>query len=253
MGEKPSRRAAPVLIWLKRLFRRLRKKRVLEPVKKQLHRRSRYRGVSRVEFEFSTSCALVDPPMHPVCVLLINHVVKAIDTPCDLSTGAAVSKLSHAATCAEPCTQIKARLARHGSLSDPLSGNLFEAVGRADQKRIAHAPAPRPTRFRYSPSLWAAFLARVSPLPVRVSTSRFGHSVWVETPFAHSEYTFTGGVWALALGPGDSRVYRLLTKYLYEVPGDPIAHKHWEPQETFQADATWPYGEEPLPNDGTKR
>lgn len=96
-------------------------------------------------------------------------------------------------------------------------------------------PSPRLARFRCAPSLWAAFLTKVSPLPVRVSTSRFGYSVWVETPFAHSEYTFTGGVWALALGPGDERIYRLLTKYLYEIPGDPITHKRWEPEGFFQA------------------
>ena len=244
-----------MFIWLKRLFRRWRKKRALEPIKmpKRAHRGSRYRRASRVEVEFNANCALVEPPAHPVHVLLIDNVVKSIDTPCDLSTSAAVSKLSHAATCAEPCLKIKQRLAGRGGLDDPLIGNLFEAVDKADRRRAARMPSPRLARFRCAPSLWAAFLTKVSPLPVRVSTSRFGYSVWVETPFAHSEYTFTGGVWALALGPGDERIYRLLTKYLYEIPGDPITHKRWEPEGFFQAEAVWPYGEEPPLEDRTKR
>ena len=243
-----------MLVWLKRLFRRWRKRRALEPVKmpKRSHRGSRYRMVTRVEVEFTTPCALVDPPTHSVHVLMIDHVIKAINTPCDLSTGAAVSKLSHAATCAEPCARIKQRLAGRGDLHDPLIGNLFEAVNKADRRRADRAPTPRPAMFRYSPTLWMAFLAKMSLLPVRVAI-RPNPTVWVETPFAHSEYGFTGGVWALAQGPGDKYIYELLTKYLYEIPADPVAHRCWEPQETFQAEAVWPYGEEPPPNDGTKR
>ena len=163
-----------------------------------------------------------------------------------------MSKLSHAATCAEPCAQIKQRLAGQGDLHDPprgdhpmLIGNLFEAVDKADQRRAARVLAPRPARFRYSPTLWMAFLAKVSPLPVRVAI-RPNPTVWIDTPCAHSEYGFTGGVWALAQGPGDKYIYELLTKYLYEIPGDPVGHRRWEPDEYFQADAVWPYGEDTL-------
>jgi hypothetical protein len=254
-----------MLIWFRRLLKRLFRRRhkmigsapkqqaLGSAPKQQAHRRSRYRGISRKEFTFTTPCALVEPPSHTVTVLIVDNVVRQIATPCDLRVGAATHMLSHAPTCAEPCTEIKRRLAGHGSLPDPLSGNLFEAVGKADRKRIARKPAPRPTKFRYSPSVWAALLAKTSSLPVRVSTSRFGHSVWVETPIAHSEYTFTGGMWALALGPGDPAVYRLLSKYLCPVLDDQtVVHMRWEPQVTFMGDAAWPYGEEPPPRD-TKR
>lgn len=216
--------------WLSNLFRR--RKTVVDPVNNEITmpglkfalKLPKLPGATittHTELSFDVPCVL-RPPSHKLRIFIVDKVVKAIVSPCSRDEALASSALSEDG-CGGPYTGVIDRLrgsTRWGRFSETDDKVLNEAYRHAATVRSEREAARLyyNESFRVSPSLWPAFIKQKTGLNsepiVATIAGRVSANLVVETPLAPSNYRFDGGTWGLAGGPGDKRVYDLLSKHI---------------------------------------
>ena len=175
----------------------------------------------------SVSCSVGASPNHEMRVVIVDGVVKTIWSPCNRVVALTAAQLG-GESCGRKYIELRDRLSGKPVIwpsswtqawvehqRQALDATLDQAIRAADRRRAERRAARlEPITCRQSSEVWEAYLHRLTGLAVTVDNTR----VSVETPDATTMYCYSGsvdnGVWALAQGPSDQRVYDMLNKYI---------------------------------------
>lgn len=190
---------------------------------------------TRTTLTQEVECSISATPTHEVKILLVDNVVKAICSPCGLTEALTAAQLG-GKSCGTLCKEVVDWMrgyppepqqyqiqnapygfTSHGRGEDPYRATLFKAAVAASEKRVARQQRKAtPTSERVPPKVWTDFIKRATGLIAQFVVEPPLVIVYVETPGVGSRYDLIGrdDGWALAQGPGDQRVYELLSKHV---------------------------------------